>query len=112
MEQAGCLELNGHWPISQNFLLDIPLRYLTETESTDLSGCTYFGDWFALCEFRARLALGGSFVTSAAFFDQMSMFHEIAIQVRPSTLASFIQEVAAENLLRRKFWNILSAFES
>jgi len=42
----------------------------------------------------------------------MSMFHEIAIQVRPSAFAPFIQEVAAENLLRREFWDVLSTFES
>ena len=42
----------------------------------------------------------------------MSMFHEVAIQVRPTTFATFVQEVAAENLLSRKFWDLLASFDS
>jgi hypothetical protein len=58
MEHSICLEFYRNWSISQKFLLDVFGSDLTKTESSDLSCCTNFGNWFTFIKFGARLALG------------------------------------------------------
>jgi len=68
--------------------------------STNVLGAENFGQRLAAFELTTCCTLGFALIGSTLFIYHISMLHEISIHVRPSTLASFIQEIAIENLLR------------
>ena len=101
------LELNWYWTVSENVLHHLLLGNLSVTTSNKVSihDLCFRSTVFI---WAARMTFSLSVIRGALLRYHVSMFHEVRVKVRPSSLTSLNKEITVEDLLWRQFFDFLS----
>lgn len=110
LEKFVGLELDGDWAVHEDFLHHLLFGDFSPATS-DVSGTENLGLRSALLELFASDTFSFSLIRGAFVGDQVSLLGEEAIEMWPSTLATFGQEVAAQNVLGREHWDLLTILD-
>lgn len=109
-ENSGCLEVAVDGSIAQN-LLHQSFLGRGAPATADLIRLSDLADWCAGLVVAALVALGLLLVRCALLGDEMGVFGQDDVEVRPAAVATLVHVVAGQQLLRRKHGWLLAVLE-
>lgn len=109
-ENSGRLEVAIDGSIAQNLLHKSPLGRGTPA-TADLIRLSDLADWRAGLVVAAHVTLGLLLVRCALLGDEMGVFGQDDVEVRPAAVATLVHVVAGQQLLRRKHGWLLAVLE-
>jgi hypothetical protein len=106
-EDSWDIEFSVNDTVSKNLLHHFLLTGLSvsTTNEVTLLNSTY---WFALRVLSTLLSFSLTEVWGTSLINQMSVFSQISMEERPSTITALIHIIACHKILRREDWDILA----
>jgi len=106
-EDSWDIEFSVNDTVSKNLLHHFLLTGLSVSTTNEVT-LLNSTNWFALGVLSTLLSFSLTEVWGTSLINQMSVFSQISMEERPSTITTLIHIIACHKILRREDWDILA----